>query len=408
MKKSKSTFINRLPYAFWAGLFALLVLTACNKDEEEGPVITNIRAISPAPNDSSLTTVSSGDLIVIQGRNLATVQYVYFNGTAAALNQALAADDNVVVTVPEIPYAELDEDQLNKIRLVTEYGEVTYSFPVEPPPPLISRVSNEYTNPGETMTIFGQYFFLIESVTFEGDAEASDFEVNPEGTTITFTVPQDAQPGDIVVEGFRGSTVYKTYQPQEGILTNFDDIIGAYAYWGPTAVTDDPALYPGNTGSYAQIDVAMISPANFEWWTNGRSVNFNAATFVEPENLDEPVGSYALKFEIFVKEPWSRGTIIIRKDDDWTHVARYAPYLSEPTGTFETDGWQTVIIPFTQFRTQGPNGTDGTGNPAGTLDELLVLGDGQGALGIMLINDTPEDLTNFDAAFDNFRISKIE
>ena len=85
--------------------------TACKKEETNtssaAPVIRNLRAIAPAPNDSTLTKVSPGQLVVLQGDNFLGVKAVYFNGVLASFNAALVGKQNLVVTVPEPDFVYL-------------------------------------------------------------------------------------------------------------------------------------------------------------------------------------------------------------------------------------------------------------------------------------------------------------
>jgi len=120
--------------------------------------------------------------------------------------------------------------------------------------------------------------------------------------------------------------------------------------------------------------------------------------------LTNPVDNYALKYEISVKKPWSAGSIFIVKDYNWTYLARYEPWLGTG-GSFSVNGWQTVTIPLSSFKTKA-NGADGTGSAASSLSVLL--GSGAGNTNLMFVNTGTTTVQDFEAAIDNIRVVKIK
>jgi hypothetical protein len=146
-----------------------------------------------------------------------------------------------------------------------------------------------------------------------------------------------------------------------------------------------------------------VAANEWSWWNGGRSINTNSAQWVPSANLSDPVSNYALKFEIYVKQPWVTGSFYIVKDYSWTYVALYTPW-KQADGTsakFTTSGWQTVTIPLDQFKTN-----NGTGSAVTSLSTLL--GSGAGGIDIMFVNDTNTAVDQFDAAVDNIRVEKIK
>ncbi|GGI24467.1 hypothetical protein GCM10008119_12800 [Pedobacter mendelii] len=390
-------------------MVVLALQTACKKtNNEQPPVITKLRAITPAPNDSTLTKVGSGQNVVIQGSNLKTVSAVYFSGFPATFNSALVGDDNFVVTVPSILFSSIPKGQENTIRLVTKFGETSFTFPISPPPPVVSSVSNEYTLPGQTITLYGQYLYLITNITFPGGADGTNIVSKSDGTSCTVTVPSSATSGDIIVKTQGGSTAYSSYNDKvTGMLCNFDDI-NSYSYGA--SVISDQTLYPGATGKYARMFTGAISAFNYAWYDPNRSINLNDVQWVPQANLADPVSSYVLKFEISVKEPWGGGGLMIRRSEgSWLYLARYEPWKAIAPVPFKSDTWYTVTIPLTQFKTKTSNG-EGTGTSAPTLNDLIktattVNNTGKGPLVFMYINDTATPVTTkFDVAIDNIRI----
>ena len=143
---------------------------ACKKSTSGTvPVITGLRAPSPAPDDSSLTMAGPGQVVVIQGSGLAAAIQILFNGYPAAFNSALFADNTIIVAIPaDMPFASLDPEQLNTVKVITPYGEASYDFPIIPSAATITGMSNENPVAGDRVTIYGSSFFFVEKVIFPG------------------------------------------------------------------------------------------------------------------------------------------------------------------------------------------------------------------------------------------------
>ncbi|HSC40555.1 MAG TPA: IPT/TIG domain-containing protein, partial [Chitinophagaceae bacterium] len=126
------------------GLFLLLMIAgllqvSCKKDNNSGgPSIRQIRAISPKPNDSTLTAALPGQIVVIQGAHLATTSQILFDGFHATVNSALFSDSTLVITVPTIAWDSIPAGKLNTVDVVTAYGTTTYKFTITPPLPVIT------------------------------------------------------------------------------------------------------------------------------------------------------------------------------------------------------------------------------------------------------------------------------
>jgi hypothetical protein len=386
-------------------LSLILFQVACKKDNNSGPApqITQLRALSPAPNDSVLTEALPGETVVIQGSNLASAAQIYFNGFPASFNSALFSNTSLVVTIPAIAWDSIPDGKINTVEVVTPTGKASFTFTIVAPTPTITSVSNEMAKAGEQVIIHGDNFYGISKVTFPGGIDVTNFAV-PDITQIILTVPAGiTDGGPIQVTGkFGTSTSVLLFDDfKTGMLTTFDD--GNYS-WGSYSVTSNPDSFPNNTGSYAQIFVPNgINAGDFAWYDGIRSINTNGVTWVPADHLNDPISSYGLKFEMSLKLPWKNCSFYLVKDYSWTYLARFEPWKT--AGTLNPDGWETFTVPLTDFKTNA-NGVDGTGSPASDLATLL--GNGSGSLSVMLINNGSVAAPPFDGAFDNFRVVKIQ
>jgi hypothetical protein len=401
--KSKCLFLGLL---FLVALFQF----SCEKEENSLPVISEIRAYLPTPDDSVLTYVEPGQYIVINGNNFDGIKSVLFNGYPSEFNVAYTTANHIVVRVPaDIPFASLPTEKLNTIDIVTQAGQLSHSFPVKAPAPVIGAITNEMLRAGDNVTISGSFLFLIKKIIFPGNREVSEYSSNENGTVITLKVPAayDGAPGPVTVETEFGtsSSTFKLHDPT-GMLCNFDDVNNQNA--DNNVVNDDPTLFPGSFGSYGQFVFESAPANNWDDWKDGRGIRTTQVQWVPVENLDDPTTNWALKFEVFVKNPWSDGTIFIH-DWSWKRTCRFEPWKNSPN-PFKTTGWNTVTIPLSNFKSKA-NDADGTGSSASTVRELLE-NDGNGTDGkkylVLLFNNPSKEVKDFNTAIDNLRIVRIK
>jgi len=407
--KNKMLAINKKILLFLlAG--AALMQAACKKDSGGGPVITGLRAISPAPNDSALTTAGPGQWVVIRGSHLSGATSVFFNGYSSSFNAALFSDTTMAVNIPsDMPFASLDTSKLNTVTVVTTHGTATYKFPIVPPPPVITALSNEYAQAGLQITITGNNFFFIQKVVFPGNiAVTSGITSNVSGTSIQVTVPAGITTSgtiQVVNRYGTGTSMLRFNDFVTGVMHNYDNV-NNYS-WGAGSSSSSTA-YPNNWGTYGVMNASGVGGGDLGWWNGNRSINLNSVQWVPLGYMSQTLDYFALKFEINVTTPWTGGSLYIVKDYDWTYVARYEPWLNADgtTTNYTSKGWQTVVIPLSSFRTKA-NGLDGTGNPAATMAGLLG-SSGAGGIDIMFVNSGTTAVASFEAAIDNIRVEKIK
>jgi hypothetical protein len=399
-------------------LFTLLLLAAfvctqyaCKKDNSGAPVITGLRASAPAPYDSTLTMAGPGQVVVIQGSNLASATQILFNGYPAPFNSALFANNTIIVAIPaDMPFASLNPDHLNTVKVITPEGEAVYNFPVIPGAATITAMSNEDALPGDRVTIYGSNFFFVKKVIFPGGIEVTtNLGANDAGNQLQVTVPTGVTTGGtITVQTLYGTatSVLRFNDLTTGVIHNSDNV--SNFSWGCNVITD-ASLFPGGRGAYNQITATNVNGNDWGWWNGARSLHTNSAQWIPAANLNDPVDNYALKFEVYTKTAWSAGKLFIVKDGSWSYVALYSPWLNADgtTTAFNTTGWQTVTIPLTSFKGKDGSGNDGMGSSVPSI-KALVGNSGAGAIDIMLINNGTTAIATFDMAIDNIRIVKAK
>jgi len=101
----------------------------------------------------------------------------------------------------------------------------------------------------------------------------------------------------------------------------------------------------------------------------------------------------------------SRTSIFIIKDYKWDYLARYEPWkdANGNRSNYTANGWRTVTIPLSMFRTG-----NGLGTSAGSLTDLLR-NNGSGQIIIYTTNEASSPTgTGLNAAIDNIRVVRIQ
>lgn len=194
------------------GMIGLLLGQAsCQKDDSAAPVVTRVRTVSKdslflnvvtrTTLDDSLvsdmvksvafdSTVTSGQLnrlYAIMGEHLSTTTQVMFNGLSAYFNPALVTDNSIIITIP--PETPWGQGQPDRLTVVTRHGVAEVVFAIQQPPPVISGIAPLAGSPGEVVTIRGNNFVGLSSVTFDG-VEAT-IVGTPTDTEIQVLIPAD-------------------------------------------------------------------------------------------------------------------------------------------------------------------------------------------------------------------------
>jgi hypothetical protein len=378
-------------------LLVTLFLVACEDDEMNAPVITGIRNYAPSPDDSVLQSLQPGQWVVLTGQNLSGAVQILFNGVPTSVNSAMFSDTYAAVQVPAIiPFPIIPAEQLNTITYITERGSTTFSFNIVAPAPTITAISNENASPGDSVYIYGTNLFLLTKIIYAG-VEITEYSSASTGTYVGFVLPELDGSGTVTVENETGAyTTGYTVNDPTGLLCDFD-AVNPFS-WG-TSTENNGTDFSGNKGYYAVLKNTGLSADSYDWWGWQRSINTNAVQWVPVDSLSVPIEEYAFKFEINVPEDWTGTALYILKDYTWTYVARYEPW--KVTTPHTTNGWRTVTIPFTSFRTQ-----DGKGASAANLTQVLGA-TANGSINIYTINDAKTPAAPLNIGIDNIRVVKM-
>lgn len=393
------------------------LLLSCSKNNELSgpPLINKVTLLDSTLQDSIFTKALGGTLILITGQNLGGAEHISFNGLDAYFNPTYNTSTHIILTIPaNAPNEVTDPKVPNQLRVVTNHGEVTFSFIIDIPPPTITSVSNENALPGDSLIIYGSSFFLIDKITLPGGKDITSFVANTAGTRVAFLMPDlGSDTGRLLIKAKYGSAMsdgpLNDYAGKDVIsnLTNDGESgeppVFNWAWWGANR-TSDATLFPGTRGAYLQNIFGGVGADDGGWWNGNRSGNFNDVPMFTTDVLTREASQYALKFEINTKEPWTAGINVLRFNDKYAY--RFMPWLTADNKAFDTKNkWQTVTIKLSDFKATA-DGIEGTGANATIMGDLLK-SDGAVMFGYHLITEA-DGVEVYNTAYDNFRIIKIK
>jgi len=378
------------------------------------PIISYVKNAGASPNDTIAKAIFPGQKVTIIGYNLKSPLKIAFQGVAANLTDVVYTDSSAIVQVP----ADLtggDATLANTISYTNNIGTGTFSIQIIGPP-IIIIVSNENPKTGDSVYLYGNNFFAIQSLTFAG-ATVPSYKASDDGNSIGFVVPPLSQSGPVVITTTAGTftTAYNVNDITTGVVSNFEwGPLFQWAWWGGAELTSgDPssgwppydAAFTGNPSMFLMLKNNVLNGGAGDEW--GNAIRMENVQWLPEANVGDAASSWALKFEINVPGAWNGGSIAI-KSSDGTYMFRYEPWQisSNNTAAFSTKGWQTVTIPLSSFRRNDATLGDGRGTPVASISDLVGSTGKSNMILYMHNYSSSPTATAFKAAFDNFRVVK--
>ena len=373
--------ISKILTAFSLAALSALAFSSCERVDypdryRSTDGVPTVYSIRYADRDLTIESAYMDEIVCLLGENLTSIKELWFNDQKAVLNTSYITANTLIVAVPSV----LPTVQTDKIYMVNSAKDtVTFDFKVLPPVPVINSMSFEYANPGETVTISGNYFYEPMTVEFTG-AEATEIK-NLSFSSFDVVIPSGAQPGKVKVTTNSGVGQSSfMYQDNRGMLFTFDDARGNHGWHNQTIQSDANSF----SGNYLQLfaDGAEIPADGTAWPDTGYHFEYWPGNWNSPETYDDPDGvdlttcadfsdfaNMTLKFEMRIPadHPWTgcpMQVIFSGHDqitlqtannsyfhDDALNLPRalYKPWAA--TGSFDTAGkWITVSLPIaTEF-----------------------------------------------------------
>jgi hypothetical protein len=378
------------------------------------PIISYVKSYQALPNDTIALAIFPDEKINIRGYNLKNATSIKFQGVAADLSSVVYTDTSVIVKVP----ADLsggDATLANTITYTTAIGTGSFSIQIIGPP-IITSISSENPATGDSVYLYGNNFFSIQSLNFAGSA-ISSFVASADGTSVGFIAPSLTQSGPVKITTQAGTftTAFNANDVTSGAISNFEwSGVFHWDWWGGANLeSGDPAsgwppynaAFPGNSSLYLTLKSNALDAGGGDEFST--AIRIGGVQWLPAANLGDPANSWALKFEIYVPSAWNGGTLSIKSSNN-NYRARFEPWQisQSSTAAWSTKGWRTVTIPLSSFRKNDATLGEGKGAQIASISDLLG-STGTSDLVLYMHNyGSSAAQTAFNAAFDNFRVVK--
>ncbi len=325
-----------------------------------GTTTYSFKLYLPPPAITSISLDNTGTVLYINGTNLAGIKKITFPIGNKDTATSYTVNTTYTQITAGIPTGTLSVDS---VRVYCTFGTASYPYP---PPMSIASVSNENAVSGTTITITGTNLIGVAKVLFPGGIAGTNL-LSQSVNQLTVMVPPGITTVDSLrLQGVLGSAaapqLFDSYltHPAPGYLSTFEgdnasDNTGFIGWTGGYANASQAATsYPNGTGAVGVLQQGSPMGKNAGATSQGNPglLQLNDEPWVS--STANVVAGYSLKFEIYVASPWKAGEIWISVGDwyKWTsYTARYAPWSTTTSGTFQPAGWVTVTIPLPQFIT---------------------------------------------------------
>lgn len=445
--------MKSLKYIWLLCLTAVAVgFASCDDDDNNESKPIEVKQIyledyKSAVPDRPVDFARLGQLIRIEGSGFMGMKKVYINGYDTYFNVAYVTDNSMLVTIhTKTPVIDAPEEVRNTIRLVKSgSNSLEYPFTIRAASPAVTSVSNTLPKAGEKVTVYGTGLHETTKVTLPGNVEVTDIESDEDGEWYSFTMPSGVTAsGSIYSEGANGIAATPEYFSYGGcMILDFDGngTQGAWDWSATGSMIDATDLVEDPIGSGRGLCVQMVPQRLLdsgsvvpgkarisECWTAGADDPADDwSRMYSSIPATTPATEVAFQFDIYVPDTWiGTGHLQISlfnnfnfsgigTDDDGPNnqVAFYVPWIQDQKVVpFTTQGWQTVTIPFSQFRKYATMLEEGTTTPTfkNVVDDRNAATYRNFGIGFVNTDFTYEGVsvtsTNFNARvyMDNWRV----
>lgn len=315
-----------------------IIVQSCDKDDNVSSQPPQFERITQIDNlEKNISTGDMGDWISIQGSNLESTKEIIFNDVSINMLDVYYENDILYLQIPVLMPTDIN----NKIKVVTQSGEFEFDFIINIPDIKLTNMFNEYTLPGDTMKIYGDFFELYKVNSTNTVIKFKDIEkpvINVGKNYITVQVPNLVEPNIKLTlynkEFDASATCPGYYQDRQNMITNFDDI----AYTGGdgaqfVGLWDNPKPI---SGKYSLLTVGSQGSG----WAYMLGTGYNYTVDMK----DNP-NKYEIKFELNMINPIMNTKFFVYNYWNYTPAEITAADL-----VVQNPGvWETIAIPLSRL-----------------------------------------------------------
>jgi hypothetical protein len=373
-------------------------LSRCSEDEAPTPFVSYIRVTDPTASDSLLVSGGQGQMIAIMGQNLQNVRQIWFNDQKAQVVPTFVTNTTVITRVP----SQIPNTINNKMKMIFSNGDsLFYDFSVDINEPLIDHARSEYVNEGDSLFIYGNYFYKPLTVTFTGGVQAEILSIASNVQSIVVKVPAGAQPGPITVTSNFGATESDLwFRDNRNVIASFDIPLANGMWHVHDVVSSDPSI-PNIDKKFLRVNKGALGAYPYlEVYEGPQTSDLKAETKNIPEAAFLAPAKYSLKFEISTLASLTGANLRLYLGNDSGHDFGAARnnyyYVWQPNLTTMGGEWQTVTIPWADVL--AANNQDASKNPA--VPPFVYNSAGYG-MGMYFHGPNP---AKYNLAIDNMRV----
>lgn len=314
-----------------------LSFAACSDDDDPVVAIQLTGVTTVDDMNTAITQAALGDFIAIHGTGLDihNIDSILVNDVPVDMLEVYTEKSVLYMQVP----VKLAIEETDKIYIYNKLGRQDFPFKTIAPDLKLTRMFNEYTKPGDTIMIYGDFFALyeIDSINAVVDFNGKISKVITSGNNyLTAQVPANTDKNiRVKVKGLKyevEATCPGRYYDNDCMIMDFDELMPSNPV---NVVTDlkDPQRFSGN---FLRIDDKSEYSG---WWYIAEK---SGAPFTD-DMLDN-YQNYVIKCEFRTANQFIDGKITFYNYLFWDA----APMEWVPTDfVFQNfNRWETITLPF--------------------------------------------------------------
>lgn len=245
-------------------LFFIISMYSCTDESTAIVPITLTKVTTVVDLNTAITEAALGDFIAVHGTglDLKNIDSVLINDVKVNLLDIYTENDILYLKIP----VKLAMTVTDKIYIYNQAGRQEIPFKAVSPALYLERMFNEYTKPGDTIMIYGDFFELYEIDSLNAVVDFNGKEspvISSSNNYLTAKVPSNVDKNiKVKVKGLKyGVEAFcpGRYYDSELMIMDFDELMPS----NPVNVVTNPADKQRLSGNFLRID---NTSAYSGWW----------------------------------------------------------------------------------------------------------------------------------------------
>mgnify|MGYP002344781095 FL=1 len=245
-------------------LFFIISMYSCTDESTAIVPITLTKVTTVVDLNTAITEAALGDFIAVHGTglDLKNIDSVLINDVKVNLLDIYTENDILYLKIP----VKLAMTVTDKIYIYNQAGRQEIPFKAVSPALYLERMFNEYTKPGDTIMIYGDFFELYEIDSLNAVVDFNGKEspvISSSNNYLTAKVPSNVDKNiKVKVKGLKyGVEAFcpGRYYDSELMIMDFDELMPS----NPVNVVTNPSDKQRLSGNFLRID---NTSAYSGWW----------------------------------------------------------------------------------------------------------------------------------------------